>query len=75
MIRRDLAIFVAMLAFAAAVTQTPPNSPVPSPAVPSDDKIRKILVERINSRHQGVGIVVGIVDSHVPGIATAISPA
>jgi hypothetical protein len=32
--------------------------------VPSDDEIRKILVERIDSFHQGVGIVVGVIDAH-----------
>ena len=42
-----------------AAAQSPSNSPVPS-----DDEIRKILVERIDTFHQGVGVVVGIVDAH-----------
>jgi D-alanyl-D-alanine-carboxypeptidase/D-alanyl-D-alanine-endopeptidase len=31
--------------------------------VPPDSEIRKILVERIDTFHQGVGIVVGVIDS------------
>jgi D-alanyl-D-alanine-carboxypeptidase/D-alanyl-D-alanine-endopeptidase len=31
-------------------------------AVPPDSEIRKILVDRIDTRHQSVGIVVGVVD-------------
>ncbi len=34
----------------------------PAPRVPSDAEIRKILSERIDAQHQGVGIVVGILD-------------
>ena len=33
-------------------------------AVPSSDEIRAILADRIDVRGQGVGIVVGVVDSH-----------
>jgi len=33
-------------------------------AQPPDSEIRKILIERIDSFHQGVGIVVGVVDAH-----------
>src|SRR5262245_57007498 len=33
----------------------------PSPAVLSDEEIRKILVERIDAQHQSVGIVVGVI--------------
>jgi serine-type D-Ala-D-Ala carboxypeptidase/endopeptidase len=33
-------------------------------AVPSNDEIRAILADRIDVRRQGVGIVVGVVDSH-----------
>ena len=32
--------------------------------MPTDADIRKILVERIDSFHQGVGIVVGVIDAH-----------
>jgi CubicO group peptidase (beta-lactamase class C family) len=42
---------------ASAGAQSPPNSPVPS-----DSEIRKILVERIDAFHQGVGIVVGVIE-------------
>jgi len=41
----------------AGAAQSPPESPVPP-----DAEIRKILVERIDTFHQGVGIVVGIID-------------
>jgi CubicO group peptidase (beta-lactamase class C family) len=41
-----------------AAAQSMPNSPVPS-----DDEIRKILIERIDTFHQGVGIVVGVIDA------------
>jgi CubicO group peptidase (beta-lactamase class C family) len=46
---------ILMATFAEA--QSPPNSPVPP-----DSEIRKILVERIDTFHQGVGIVVGVVE-------------
>jgi serine-type D-Ala-D-Ala carboxypeptidase/endopeptidase len=39
------------------VDQSPPNSPVPP-----DSEIRKILVERIDTFQQGVGIVVGVIE-------------
>src|SRR5690348_11210702 len=32
--------------------------------IPSDDEIRKILVQRIDEYHQNVGIVVGVIDSN-----------
>jgi CubicO group peptidase (beta-lactamase class C family) len=54
-----LACFVLLAAQAAA--QTPP--PAPS-AAPTDDEIRRILAERIDVEKQGVGIVVGVIDSH-----------
>ena len=41
----------------AAAAQSPPESPAPS-----DAEIRKILVERVDNFHQGVGIVVGVID-------------
>jgi CubicO group peptidase (beta-lactamase class C family) len=40
-----------------AGAQSPPNS-----LVPADSEIRKILVERIDTFHQGVGIVVGVIE-------------
>lgn len=47
-----------MLVAHGAAAQSPATSPVPP-----DAAIRKILVERIDTFHQGVGIVVGIVDA------------
>jgi len=32
-----------------------------STPLPSDDEIRRILIERIDIRHQGIGIVVGVI--------------
>jgi len=49
-----------------AQKQTPPSTPPiessPESVVLSDAEIRKILVERIDTFHQGVGIVVGVID-------------
>jgi serine-type D-Ala-D-Ala carboxypeptidase/endopeptidase len=58
-------IATAVLLVAGTVAQSMPNSPVPS-----DDEIRKILIERIDTFHQGVGIVVGVVDAHGRRIIT-----
>jgi len=59
MIRRALAnILATILLTVGAGAQSTPNSPVPS-----DEEIRKILVERVDTFHQGVGIVVGVVDA------------
>ena len=56
--REALSFILAMIVSAASVwAQAPPNSPVPP-----DSEIRKILVERIDSFHQGVGIVVGVIE-------------
>ncbi|MGO9272378.1 MAG: serine hydrolase [Terriglobia bacterium] len=41
----------------AVAAQSSPESPVPS-----DAEIRKILVERVDAFHQGVGIVVGVIE-------------
>ena len=49
--------FAIILWAASAWTQSQPNSPVPP-----DAEIRKILVERIDTFHQGVGIVVGVIE-------------
>lgn len=46
---------------ATALKAAPPAAP--DAQVPSDAEIRKILVDRIDVQHQGVGIVVGIIDS------------
>lgn len=50
-------IFTIILSAASAWAQASPNSPVPP-----DSEIRKILVERIDTSHQGVGIVVGVIE-------------
>ena len=56
--RKALSFTFAMILFAASAgAQSPPNSPVPP-----DSEIRKILVERIDTFHQGVGIVVGVIE-------------
>jgi CubicO group peptidase (beta-lactamase class C family) len=53
-----LSFTFAMILFSAiAGAQSPSNSPVPS-----DSEIRKILVERIDTFHQGLGIVVGVIE-------------
>ena len=44
-----------------AATAPPPPGPW---AIPGDDEIRRLLAQRIDAEHQGVGIVVGIVDGH-----------
>ncbi len=49
--------FAMILSAAGAGAQSPPNSPVPP-----DSEIRKILVERVDTFHQGVGIVVGVIE-------------
>src|SRR5208282_4473555 len=49
--------FVMILLAGSAGAQSLPNSPVPP-----DSEVRKILVERIDSFHQGVGIVVGVIE-------------
>jgi CubicO group peptidase (beta-lactamase class C family) len=54
--RSLIAAIVAAVGAGAASAQS-----TPSP-VPSNDEIRKILVERIDTHHQAVGIVVGVVE-------------
>ena len=56
--RRVLAIPLGTLLSATIITaQSPANPPVPS-----DADIRKILVERIDTQRQSVGLVVGVID-------------
>jgi CubicO group peptidase (beta-lactamase class C family) len=45
----------------AEIAATAPPGPW---AIPGDDEIRRLLAQRIDAEHQGVGIVVGIVDGH-----------
>jgi CubicO group peptidase (beta-lactamase class C family) len=55
---------------AAALAIWPPAQAQPGPAAtqpwttPSDAEIRRILAERIDQQHDGVGIVVGVIDAH-----------
>jgi serine-type D-Ala-D-Ala carboxypeptidase/endopeptidase len=53
-------MIIIVLFVAAAFVASATGQPVP-PSVPSDSKIRKILVERIDTFHQSVGIVVGVI--------------
>jgi CubicO group peptidase (beta-lactamase class C family) len=48
---------------AAARAQSPPQPAAPW-AAPSNEDIRRILAERIDAQHDGVGIVVGVIDAH-----------
>jgi len=58
MIHRVVAlIFATSLLSLVALAQSLPNSPVPP-----DTEIRKVLAERIDTFHQGVGIVVGVIE-------------
>jgi CubicO group peptidase (beta-lactamase class C family) len=53
------AIGVLLITLTAAVTAAAQTTPSP---VPSNDEIRNILVERVDARHQSVGIVVGVIE-------------
>jgi len=44
------------------VAVTVPGASASGPSLPSDDAVRRILVDRIDAERQGVGIVVGLVD-------------
>ncbi|HEY5410819.1 MAG TPA: serine hydrolase [Caulobacteraceae bacterium] len=62
---RTIAALASVLALAgAAHAQTPPSPPAQPWIMPTDAEIRQILVDRIDVQHQGVGIVVGVVDAH-----------
>ena len=51
----------AATAVATAVLGVAPDAPAQTPPVPSDDEIRKILVDRIDVQKQSVGIVLGVI--------------
>lgn len=53
-----LLVIVTSLAGIAAAQVAPAPAP---PSLPSDAEIRKILAERIDVQHQGVGIVIGVI--------------
>ena len=57
MARVMVLIFATSLLTVSAAAQSVSNSPVPP-----DAEIRKILVQRIDTFHQGVGIVVGVIE-------------
>lgn len=58
MIQRGVALlFAASLFTSGAAAQSAPDSPIPP-----DAEIRKILVQRIDDFHHGVGIVVGVIE-------------
>ena len=44
-------------------TPTPASTPPADWQPPSDAEIRQLLVDRIDTQHQGVGIVVGVIDA------------
>ena len=50
-------IFAATLFTSGVAAQSAPDSPIPP-----DAEIRKILAQRIDEFHQGVGIVVGVIE-------------
>lgn len=54
---RSSVLLVWILTLASVHAQTAADSPVPS-----DTEIRKMLADRIDKYHQGVGIVVGVIE-------------
>jgi CubicO group peptidase (beta-lactamase class C family) len=65
---KSLGLAVAVSALAAATWAQPIPSPgasqKPAWSIPTDAEIRRILIDRIEAQHQGVGIVVGVIDAH-----------
>jgi serine-type D-Ala-D-Ala carboxypeptidase/endopeptidase len=53
---------IALLATALFITSTALGQSAAEPAIPSDDQIRKILVERLGEYRDRVGIVVGVIE-------------
>ena len=53
---------LAIAAATSATAQSPAQNPATSSPVPSDAEIRKILVERVETHRQSVGIVVGVIE-------------
>jgi CubicO group peptidase (beta-lactamase class C family) len=58
----------AVSALAVSTWAQPVSAPVTPPStvwsIPDDAEIRRILIDRIDVRRQGVGIVVGVIDAH-----------
>ena len=65
MVLAALGAALAMAGAGLARAQTPPAAPPAAQpwTIPSDAEIRQILVDRIDVQHQGVGLVVGVVDA------------
>jgi D-alanyl-D-alanine-carboxypeptidase/D-alanyl-D-alanine-endopeptidase len=58
-------LYLGLVCFVLSVTQAGAQTITSSlSAAPSDSEIRRILAERIDIQKQGVGIVVGVIDSH-----------
>jgi serine-type D-Ala-D-Ala carboxypeptidase/endopeptidase len=55
--RMCVGLICLVLPVAAAIAQTPPPA-----AAPPDSEIRRILIDRIDTQKQGVGIVVGVIE-------------
>jgi CubicO group peptidase (beta-lactamase class C family) len=53
--------FANLLALAIALVPAASAQPSPQPSFPPDAEIRKMLVDRIDVQHQGVGIVIGVI--------------
>ena len=53
--RMCVGLICLVLPVAAAIAQSPPPA-----AAPPDSEIRRILIDRIDTQKQGVGIVVGL---------------
>jgi CubicO group peptidase (beta-lactamase class C family) len=53
-----MSLLAAALAFAPALAQSPPAA-----STPTDGEIKKILVDRIDTQRQSIGIVVGVIDA------------
>ena len=72
MIQRGMAlVFATTLIASGSAAQSAPDSPVPP-----DAEIRKMLAQRIDDFHQGVGIVVGVIEPQGRRIVTygAVDP-
>jgi len=66
---RRLIALTAAAALAMCAEATAQPAPAPPAAVapwttPSNEDVRRILAERIDAQHDGVGIVVGVIDAH-----------
>lgn len=67
MVRMIAALLMAALGASGAQAQERATPLAKTWTFPSDAEIRRILVQRIDEQHQGVGMVVGIVDATAAG--------